>query len=273
MSPVPQQGHPDTFTRHISGTQEAGPPNVRCMNAVITGGTSGLGLAMATALAESGVRVALTGRSAERAAEVAGQLPGAIGIGLDTRDRDSVRRAVDEAWTRLGGIDLLVNNAGRGMNSINPRFLVEPPGFWEVSPDDFQAVIDTNLVGYFLVAREVVPRMLEAGGGRIVNIAIRPEAYRRPGFSPYAPSRAGTDSLSRIMAADLRHTGIRVNQLLPGGTTATGMVPLDALPEGEQVLPASIMAKPIVWLASDAAADVHDERISAVDFDEWLAAR
>ncbi|GGI98143.1 hypothetical protein GCM10010121_005520 [Streptomyces brasiliensis] len=243
------------------------------MRVLVTGGTSGLGLAMATALAEAGASVALTGRSAARAEAVAAGLPGALGLELDVRDEASVARAVERAWSRLGGIDMLVNNAGIGMRTVNPRFMTDPRGFWEVPPDGFRAVIDTNLTGYFLVAREVTPRMLAAGGGRVVNISVNDTTMRRAGFVPYGPSRAGTESLSRIMAADLHGTGVTVNLLLPGGATVTGMLPLDAAPEGVAFLEPSVMGPPIVWLASDAAAGVHDERIVAAEFDTWLRER
>ena len=238
----------------------------------MTGGTSGLGLAMATALAEGGATVALTGRSAERATAVATELPGAAGIELDVRDESSVARAVDQAWSRLGGIDMLVNNAGIGMRTVNPRFMTHPLGFWEVPPDGFRAVIETNLTGYFLVAREVTPRMLAAGGGRIVNISVNESTMHRAGFVPYGPSRAGSEALSRVMAADLRDTGVTVNLLLPGGATATGMVPA-AVPEGRELLDPVVMGPPIVWLASGEAAGVHDERIVATDFERWLRDR
>jgi NAD(P)-dependent dehydrogenase (short-subunit alcohol dehydrogenase family) len=241
---------------------------------LVTGGTSGLGLAMSSALAADGASVALTGRSGARAAAVAAELPGAVGIELDVRDELSVARAVDQAWAQLGGIDMLVNNAGIGMRTVNPRFFSHPQGFWEVSPDGFRAVIATNLTGYFLVAREVTPRMLAAGGGRVVNISVNESTMRRRGFVPYGPSRAGSEALSRIMAADLRDSGVTVNVLLPGGATATGMLPPDAArPEGQEILEPAVMGPPIVWLASDQAADVHDERIVAADFENWLRDR
>jgi len=243
------------------------------MKVLITGGTSGLGLAMASALAASGATVALTGRSGEHARTVAADLPGALGIELDVRDESSVDAAVDEAWSRLGGIDMLVNNAGIGMRTVNPDFMTRPQGFWDVPADGFRAVIETNLTGYFLVARAVTPRMLAAGGGRIVNISMNPATMQRAGFVPYGPSRAGSEALSRIMAADLRDTGVTVNLLLPGGATVTGMVPLDALPPGAALLEASVMGPPIVWLASDAAAGVHDEYIVATEFEHWLRDR
>jgi NAD(P)-dependent dehydrogenase (short-subunit alcohol dehydrogenase family) len=214
---------------------------------LVTGGTSGLGLAMAA------------------------QLPGAAGIELDVRDESSVARAVDEAWTRLDGIDMLVNNAGIGMRTVNPRFMTDPQSFWQVAPDGFRTVIDTNLTGYFLVAREITPRMLAAGSGRIVNIAVNEATMQRAGFVPYGPSRAGSEALSRIMAADLRDTGVTVNLLLPGGATITGMLPPEAT--GQGFLEPAVMGPPIVWLASDEAAGVHDERIIAIEFENWLRDR
>lgn len=243
------------------------------MKILVTGGTSGLGLAMASALATAGATVALTGRSGRRASSAAADLPGAVGIEMDVRDESSVARAVDQAWSRLGGIDMLVNNAGIGMRTVNPGFMTHPHGFWEVPVDGFRAVIETNLTGYFLVAREVTPRMLAAGGGRIVNISVSDSTMHRAGFVPYGPSRAGSESLSRIMAADLRDAGITVNLLLPGGPTVTGMLPLDTMPEGREFLEPTVMGPPIVWLASDDSVGVHDERIVAVEFEGWLRDR
>jgi gluconate 5-dehydrogenase len=240
---------------------------------LVTGGTGGLGLAMASALAGAGASVVLTGRSGRRAGSVAAGLPGAVGIELDVRDEASVARAVEEAWSRLGGIDMLVNNAGIGMRTVNPRFMTDPQGFWTVPVDGFRAVIETNLTGYFLVAREVTPRMLAAGGGRIVNISVSESTMYRAGFVPYGPSRAGSEALSRIMAADLRGTGVTVNLLLPGGATVTGMLPPDAVPAGREFLKPEVMGPPIVWLASDEAAGVHDERIVAAEFESWLRGR
>src|SRR5262245_32860600 len=91
------------------------------MRVLVTGGTSGPGLAMASALASAGATVALTGRPGASASAVAAKLPGAIGIEMDVRDESSVARAVDQAGSRLGGIDMLVNNAGIGMRTVNSR--------------------------------------------------------------------------------------------------------------------------------------------------------
>ena len=245
------------------------------VRALVTGGTSGLGRAMAAALTGAGATVVVTGRSEERARAAAAEVGGgAIGMAMDVRSVEAVASGVDAAWSRLGGIDLLVNNAGIGMRTVNPRFLDEPQPFWDVEPDGFRAVLDTKVTGCFLVARAVVPRMLRAGGGRVVNISMNRETMVRAGFVPYGPAGAGVEALSRVMAADLAGSPVTVNVLLPGGATATGMVPDDVGPDMRaRLLAPDVMGPPIVWLASPAAAGVHDERIVATEFETWRAAR
>jgi gluconate 5-dehydrogenase len=93
----------------------------------------------------------------------------------------------------------------------------------------------------------------------------------RAGFVLYGPSRAGAESLSRIMAADLRGTPVTVNMLLPGGATRTGMVPAAGAAGLPGLLEPEIMGPPITWLASAAASGVHDERIVATEFEQWRA--
>ena len=96
----------------------------------------------------------------------------------------------------------------------------------------------------------------------------------RRGFVPYGPSGAAVEALARVMAADLADTPVTANILLPGGATATGMVPDERGRRGAaRLLDPSVMGPPIVWLASADAAGVHDERIVAADFESWLAAR
>ena len=241
---------------------------------MVTGGTSGLGRAMAQALVSAGARVVVTGRDWRRAQATAEMLGSdVVGVELDVRDAGSVSTAVDRVYSGLGGVDVLVNNAGIGMRTVNPRFLTEPQPFWRVPLDGFQDVLETKVTGTFLVARAVVPRMLEAGHGRVVTISMSEQTMTRRGFVPYGPSGAAVEALARVMAADLAETPITANILLPGGATATGMVPNQA-PERIRatLLDPAIMGPAIVWLASAEAADVHDERIVARDFDDWLQA-
>jgi gluconate 5-dehydrogenase len=242
---------------------------------LVTGGTSGLGRAMAHALGQAGARVAVTGRDRARAQATAAELgAGALGLELDVRDAASVSAAVDGVYGLLGGLDLLVNNAGIGMRTVNPRFMTEPQPFWEVPPAAFRDVLETKATGTFLVAREVVPRMLSAGGGRVVTISMSDSTMTRRGFVPYGPSGAAVEALARVMAADLAGTPVTANILLPGGATDTGMIPDDLRDElRASLLDPAIMGPPIVWLASPDSAGVHDERIVARDFEEWLAAR
>jgi len=242
---------------------------------LVTGGTSGLGRAMAAALLAAGARVGVSSRERDRAEAAARELgTDATGVELDVRSEASVAAGVAEAWSRLEHIDVLVNNAGIGMRTVNPRFLTSAQPFWEVSPPGFRDVLETKVTGCFLVAREVVPLMLAAGRGRVVTISMNEQTMTRAGFVPYGPAGAGVEALARVMAADLAGTPVSANLLLPGGATATGMVPED-LPDAARatLLDPAIMGPPIVWLASEAAAGVHDERIVARDFDGWLAGR
>jgi gluconate 5-dehydrogenase len=255
---------------------DRGEDDLRGVRVLVTGATGGIGRAMAEALVGAGAAVAITGRDPGRAERAAGGMAGgpgqAIGLAMDVREEDQVGWGVSEVVERLGGLDVLVNNAGLGMRAVNPRFFTSPQPFWKVSHRDFADMIATNLTGYFLVARAVVPHLLRAGRGRIVNITMNHATMRRPGFVPYGPSRAGAESLSHIMAADLAGTGVTVNMLLPGGPTATGMIP-DDMPGEVQLLPPSVMAAPIRWLCSAAAEGVTGERIVAAEFDRWLAER
>jgi gluconate 5-dehydrogenase len=242
---------------------------------LVTGGTSGLGWAMAQALVQAGARVAVTSRSQLRAEGSAVELGGgALGVELDGRHSDSVSIGVDRVYEALGGLDVLVNNAGIGMRTVNPRFMTEPQPFWNVLPAGFRDVLETKVTGTFLVARAVVPRMLSAGSGRVVTISMNEQTMTRRGFVPYGPSGAAVEALARVMAADLADTPVLANILLPGGATATGMAPDEMSDEmRSHLLDPAIMGPPMVWLASARAAGVHDQRIEARSFDDWLRAR
>jgi gluconate 5-dehydrogenase len=247
------------------------------VHAVVTGATSGLGAAMAEALLQAGATVAVAARPGERLNRAVEHWRGldldAEAVPLDVRDPDSAAAAAATIAERWPSLDLLVNNAGIGMRTVNPRFITDPQPFWEVPLDGFRDVIDTNLTGYFIVARAFTPLLLRQGRGRLVNVTVNLETMRRRGFVPYGPSRAGAESLSLIMTEDLRPRGISVNLLLPGGATLTGMIP-EGLSEEQRaaLLPAEVMGPPILFLASREAEGVTGERIVARDWEQWLAA-
>ncbi|MDA8261789.1 MAG: SDR family NAD(P)-dependent oxidoreductase [Actinomycetota bacterium] len=249
---------------------------VEGVRAVVTGATSGLGEAMADALLEEGAWVCFASRPGERleaAVEIRRRRGlNAIALPVDVRDAASVQAAADAAVEAMGGLDIVYNNAGIGMRTVNPRFFVDPKSFHEVPVDGFLDVINTNLVGYFLVARAFAPYFVSKGGGRFVNVTMNHETMKRRGFVPYGPSRAGAESLSLIMTEDMRPFGVAVNMLLPGGATATGMIPEGLAEEARNaLLPASVMGRPAVFFASPEAEGLTGERIVATEFDSWIA--
>ena len=241
---------------------------------VVTGATSGLGAAMADALLSAGATVAFASRPTARldANVVQRRAKGldAVSLPMDVRDPVSVQVAAHRAFEILGGIDVVVNNAGIGMGTVNPRFLEMAMPFYEVTADGFRDMVATNLTGYFLVARAFTPLFLEQGRGRFVNVTANHETMRRKGFVPYGPARAGAEALSLIMVEDLRPYGITVNLLLPGGATDTGIIPGEVSPAiRKNLLQPGVMGAPIVFLASSEAEGLTGERIVAKDFENW----
>jgi 3-oxoacyl-[acyl-carrier protein] reductase len=217
--------------------------------AIVTGGGRGLGRAMVLGLAAAGARVIATAAretteiEAVAAADASGRIVPMIAD--VTRDQDC-QRVVAMALERFGRLDLLVNNAGRGMKYVSDRFLTEPTRFWQTEPSVWRMVIDTNVNGPFLMARAAVPCMIAAGHGRIVNITMNHATMRRRGFSPYGPSKAALESETIIWA------------------TATGMIP-DSLPAEARtnLLDPAIVVPPLLWLASDASSGVTGRRLDA----------
>jgi len=162
---------------------------------------------------------------------------------------------------------VLVNNAARGMKSVSSSFMTQPTHFWEVEPQTWRMIIATNVDGPFYMARAVVPHMLQRGTGSIINISINYETMKRRGFSPYGPSKAALESETAIWAQDLADSGVRVNILLPGGATNTGMIPANTPQEVRvHLLQPEIMVAPAVFLASDASRSLTGRRLTA---SEW----
>jgi 3-oxoacyl-[acyl-carrier protein] reductase len=153
------------------------------------------------------------------------------------------------------------------MRYISPNFLVEPSRFWEADPGAWRMVIDTNVNGPFFMARAAVPQMLKRKSGAIINVTMNYETMKRRGFSPYGPSKAALESETIIWAKDLEGTGITVNEILPGGPAATGMIP-PGIPEGmrSHLLKPEIVVPPAVYLASDEGRRITGRRLVAL---EW----
>ena len=251
-----------------SGTQALSRGRV----AIVTGAGRGIGRAMTLGLAQAGIRVVAT--SARERAEINAVAADAgtdmvLAVLADVTRETDVQRVVAAALERFGHLDILVNNAGRGMRYVSESFMTKPTRFWEVEPETWRMVIDTNVNGPFLMARAATPHMVRAGWGRIVNISMNRSTMRRAGFSPYGPSKAALESETAIWAQDLAGTGVTVNALLPGGATLTAMIPA-AFPESarSKLLDPAIMVPPLLWLVSSAADKVSGCRVIANQWDD-----
>jgi 3-oxoacyl-[acyl-carrier protein] reductase len=235
--------------------------------AIVTGGGRGIGRSIALGYAHAGadvvIGVAGHPEEADEVAAAAEALPGSVvAVQADVTATADVDRLVERALAMNGRIDVLVNNAARGMLFVNERFMTDPQPFWEADPEAWRLVIETNTVGVFLMTRAVVPHMLAAGHGSIINVTINHETMVRRGFSPYGPSKAALEAMTSCWAAELEGSGVHINLLAPGGATATGMVP-DPPPQGVELLDPDIIVPAALHLA---LAQGSGERILAT---EW----
>lgn len=179
--------------------------------AFVTGATSGFGRHFARTLAASGAAVALTGRRAGRLEELEAEIKDrggrALGIVMDVMDAASIRNAVEVAETGLGPINVLVNNAGISRDNLAVN----------VSEEDYDAVLDTNLKGPFILAQEVGRRMIERGqGGSIINIGSMVATRSFRGLSIYGMSKAGLVAMTRSLALEWARYNVNVNAICPG---------------------------------------------------------
>jgi NAD(P)-dependent dehydrogenase (short-subunit alcohol dehydrogenase family) len=175
---------------------------------LVTGCSSGLGRALALAAAQAGDRVAATARNAASLGELAEAWPGSVvPLALDVRDARQCERAVAAAAEELGGIDVLVNNAGAGLFGA-----VE-----EVSDDELRDQFETLVIGPWRLVRLVLPAMRARGSGHIVNVSSIGARVPIPGLSAYLSGKQALEGMSRILAAEVAPLGIRVTVVEPGG--------------------------------------------------------
>ena len=244
------------------------------MVAIVTGAGGGLGAAMTAALADAGLRVtafdvnqaALSGFGQEEPGRAAPILPVAGDIRSPAMCADVVKRTLD----KFGRVDMLVNNAGVGLSSIREDYYVDNIMFWEVPDERWDALIDVNVKGAFLMAKAVLPAMRKSGWGRIVNVTTSMDTMIRRGWTPYGPSKAALEACSAIWAKDLDGTGVTVNVLVPGGPADTGMVPPASAPDRSALVPPAVMKTPVRWLASRDSDGFTGRRIVAARWDDAL---
>ena len=185
---------------------------------LITGGTRGIGFAIAEALLGEGDRVAITGTSSDgvdRATQALRSRPSVadrvLGITCDVRTASSVETAFRTLDSRFGGVDVLVNNAGVGVGA--------PVA--DLSEDEWRRIIDTNLTGVFHCCKAAIPRLRRRGGGWIINISSLASKNPFAGGAAYCASKAGLNAYSEALMQELRYDDIRVSYILPG-SVATG---------------------------------------------------
>ena len=231
--------------------------------AVVTGGTRGIGLAIARALAEDGASVVVSGRDAGRLESAVKEVEtlgaSALGVAADQSKREDCDRLVDAAKDRFGRIDVLVNNAGITRDQLLVR----------MKDDDWDQVLDTNLRGVFLMTRAVAKSMMRQKSGRIINIASTAGAMGNPGQVNYSAAKAGVIGFTKAAARELAHWNILVNAVAPGliETDMAAAIPAEARKALLQQVPlkrvgaAREVAEMVRFLAGDGAAYVTGQTI------------
>ncbi len=176
--------------------------------ALVTGGSRGIGLAIAQALAEGGAKVAVLARDAVRASKAAAALPGEghAGYACDVGDPEAARDAIEKVETDVGPVAILVNNAGITRDNILLR----------MKDDEFDEVIATNLKGAFNLTRAVARGMMKRKDGVIINISSVVGLMGNAGQANYAASKAGLVGFTKSVAKELASRGVRCNAVAPG---------------------------------------------------------
>jgi NAD(P)-dependent dehydrogenase (short-subunit alcohol dehydrogenase family) len=220
---------------------------------LVTGAGRGLGRAFSVGLAAAGMRVAAVARSANQLGETVRLIEDAGGTAIaliaDVSDPLAVRRMAEEARERLGPIGLLINNAGAG-GPFGPT--------WEPEPGDWWRCFETNMRGPFLCCREIVPGMIAAGRGRVINVASGAGTLAIPYMSAYVSSKAALIRFSETLAGELRKSGVSVFSIQPGTVRTAMAEELLASTEGLRWLP---WFKQIVDEGGDVTADPATELV------------
>ncbi len=179
--------------------------------AIVTGGTKGIGRGIAAALITEGVNVCISARKRSEIDETVGTL-GRLGKGRimglvgDVRDHSQIEALFERTIIDFGGLDIIINNAGIGMFSS-----VE-----EMPPEDFRAILETNLFGVYYCCHEAIPLMKQRGGGYIINISSLAGSNAHPKMAAYNASKFGLNGFSEALMQEVRHDGIKVSYIMPG---------------------------------------------------------
>jgi len=200
--------------------------------ALVTGGNSGIGEAMARGLASAGASVAIAGRNQQKNNAVASQLAGlgvrTIAVEVDVQDDESCRAMIADAVQGLGRLDILVNNAGINIRKAPQSYTLE----------EWHRIIQTNLTSVFVASLAAYPHMQRAGGGKIINIGSMLSIFGANFAAPYAASKGGVVQLTKSLATSWGRDNIQVNAVLPGNieTPLTVQAKLDVEGHHERVL-------------------------------------
>jgi NAD(P)-dependent dehydrogenase (short-subunit alcohol dehydrogenase family) len=241
--------------------------------AIVAGGGGGMGRAMALALVEKGAKVAVfdvrqenVDRVVEEAAAI-GDSECAIPLVRDITKINDCLSAVQETIDAFNSADILVNAAGLGMATLKNDYWNDNLKFWNADIDRFNALMNVNWHGAFLLARSVVPHMIEKGWGRIVNVTTSLDTMTTRGYTPYGPSKAALEAATSVWSKDLEGTGVTANVLVPGGPVNTDFIPENAPFDRTKLTQPEVMQAPMCWLASDLSDGVTDMRFVARSWD------
>lgn len=239
---------------------------------MITGGTGGLGRAMARGLLTEGHRVALLDRDRDAlaASETALQDAGGVLLAVagDVSQEADCEGAVARIEARFGPIEVLINNAGIGPSSIRPDAELNLPSVEELTPALWSQFFAVNLTGAFLMLRSVLPGMRRGGWGRVINNTTSFFTMLR--VLPYGATKAALESASAVWAKELEGSGVTVNVVVPGGPTDTAFIAEESGIKREGMLRPEVMVGVVRWLVSDQADSVTGRRFVAANWDDGL---